>query len=150
MKSLTVGTSKKIKVDKRLVHSLISKLSKELNFKIDSLSVNFVNAEYLLSINMQYLKHNYHTDIITFNYSGSNDYLDGELFISINEAIINALNFNAQLGSEIVRLVIHGILHLVGYDDKRVADKRKMKQNEDKLTQLFENEYQNILIEYDY
>jgi len=150
LKNLTVSTSKRIKVEKRGVHSLISNLSKELNFTIESLNVNFVDAEYMLQINKEYLKHNYHTDIITFNYSGDNNNLEGEIFISINEAIANALRYDVHLGSEIVRLVIHGILHLVGYDDKKASDKRKMKKEENKLTELNEEKYKNILIEYDY
>ena len=150
MKNLSVSTSKKIKVEKRLIHSLIAKLSKELGVKLDSLSVNFVDADQLLAINKEYLQHNYHTDIITFNYSGSNDYLEGEIFISINEAIVNSLKYNVHLDNEIVRLVIHGILHLVGYDDKNSSEKRKMKKEENKLIELFEKEFKNLLIEYDY
>ncbi len=150
MKNLSISTSKQIKVEKRLVHSFVNKLSKELNFAIESLSVNFVDVEYMLQINKKYLKHNYNTDIITFNYSGSNTYLDGEIFISINEAIDNALKFGVHIGSEIVRLVIHGVLHLVGFDDNNTSDKRKMKKEENKLTKLFENDFKNILIEYDY
>ena len=150
MKNLTVSTSKRIKVEKREVHSLINNLSKDLNFTIESLNVNFVDAEYMLEINKEYLKHNYHTDIITFNYSGSLTNLEGEIFISINEAISNALRYDVHLGSEIVRLVIHGILHLVGFDDKNTLDKRKMKKEENKLTELNEEKYKNILIEYDY
>lgn len=150
MKNLSVSTSKKIKVEKRLIHSLIAQLSKELGVKLDSLSINFVDADQLLAINKEYLQHNYHTDIITFNYSGSNDCLEGEIFISINEAIVNSLKYNVHLDSEIVRLVIHGILHLVGYDDKNSSDKKKMKKEENKLTDLFEKEFKNLLIEYDY
>jgi rRNA maturation RNase YbeY len=150
LKNLTVSTLKQIKVEKRGVHSLISNLSKELKFTIESLNINFVDAEYMLQINKEYIKHNYHTDIITFNYSGDNSSLDGEIFISINEAIANALRYNVALGSEIVRLIIHGILHLVGYDDKKASDKRKMKKEENKLTELNEEKYKNILIEYDY
>ena len=150
MKNLSVETSKKIKVDKRLAHSLIVKLAKELDFKLNSLNVNFVDADYLLEINREYLKHNYHTDIITFNYSGSNDFLEGEIFISISEAIANSLKYDVHLGSEIVRLIVHGILHLVGYDDKESKDKRKMKKEENRLTDLFEKNYKNLLIEYDY
>ena len=150
MKNLSVATSKKIKVDKRLVHSLVAKLSKELDFALDSLSINFVDADYLLKINKEYLNHNYHTDIITFNYSGSNKNLEGEIFISINEAIVNSLKFDVTLGSEIVRLVVHGVLHLVGFDDKAPKEKRKMKKEENRLTEIFETDYKNLLIEYDY
>lgn len=150
MKNLAVATSKNIKIDKRLLHSLVSKLVKELGISIDSLNINFVDADYMLEINKQYLKHSYHTDIITFNYSGNNSELEGELFISISEAIANSLNYDVHLDSEIVRLVVHGILHLVGYDDKEAKEKRKMKKEEDRLTSLFENDYKNLLIEYDY
>ncbi len=150
MKNLSVSTSKQIRVEKRFIHSLVTKLSKELNFSIESLNVNFVSADYMLQINKEYLKHNYHTDIITFNYSGSNTNLDGEIFISIHEAIVNALKFNVHLGSEIVRLVIHGILHLIGLDDKNASDRRKMKKEENKLTEIFEIDFKNILLEYDY
>ncbi|MCF6270714.1 MAG: rRNA maturation RNase YbeY [Melioribacteraceae bacterium] len=150
MKNLSISTSKQIKVEKRLVHSFVNKLSKELSFAIESLNVNFVNAEYMLKINKKYLKHNYNTDIITFNYSGNTTNLDGEIFISISEAIVNAIKFNVHLGSEIVRLIIHGILHLVGFDDKSASDKRKMKKEENKLTKKFENDFKNILLKYDY
>jgi len=150
LKNFSVSTSNKIKVEKRLVHSLVAKLAKELGFTLDSLNINFVDADYLLEINKEYLKHNYHTDIITFNYSGNNDVIEGEIFISITEAIANSLKYDVHLGSEVVRLVVHGILHLVGYDDKESSDKRKMKKEENKLTELFENDYKNILIEYDY
>lgn len=150
MKSLSVSTSKKIKVEKRLVHSLVAKLSNDLSFKLETLNINFVDAEYLLNINKDYLNHNYQTDIITFNYSGSNNLLDGEIFISVDEAIGNALKYSVSLDSEIVRLVIHGILHLVGFDDGSTTEKKKMKKKENMLTDLFEKEFKNIVIEYDY
>ncbi len=149
MKNLSVSTSNQIKVEKRFIHSLVNKLSKDLKFKLESLNINFVTSEYMLQINKEYLSHNYHTDIITFDYSGSNINLEGEIFISIQEAIVNALKYNVHLGSEIVRLVIHGILHLIGLDDKNTSDKRKMKKEENRLTEQFENEFKNILLEYD-
>jgi len=150
LKNLSVSTSKKIKVEKRSVHSLVTKLSNFLSVKLESLNINFVDAEYLLNINKDYLNHNYQTDIITFNYSGSNTLLDGEIFISVDEAINNALKYSVTLDSEIVRLVIHGILHLVGFDDESASEKRKMKKQENMLTEIFEKEYKNIVVEYDY
>ncbi len=150
MKNLSVSTSKNIKVEKKIIHSLIANLSSKLSFKLESLSINFVDAEYLLNINKDYLNHNFNTDIITFNYSGSNSLLDGELFISVDEAINNSLKFKVTLDSEIIRLVIHGILHLLGFDDEETSKKRKMKKEEDFYTELFEKEYKNIIVEYDY
>ena len=150
MKNLSVSTSKNIKVEKKIIHSLVTNLSSKLSFKLESLSINFVDAEYLLNINKDYLNHNFNTDIITFNYSGSNSLLDGELFISVDEAINNSLKYKVTLDSEIIRLVIHGILHLLGYDDEDSSKKRKMKKEEDFYTELFEKEYKNIIVEYDY
>jgi rRNA maturation RNase YbeY len=150
LKNLSVSTSKNIKVEKKIIHSLITNLSSKLSFKLESLSINFVDAEYLLNINKDYLNHNFNTDIITFNYSGSNSLLDGELFISVDEAINNSLKFKVTLDSEIIRLVIHGILHLLGFDDEETSKKRKMKKEEDFFTELFEKEYKNIIVEYDY
>lgn len=150
MKNLSVSSSKNIKVEKKIIHSLLLKLSNELSFKLESLSINFVNAEYLLNVNKDYLNHDSYTDIITFNYSGSNTLIDGELFISVDEAIKNSLKFKVTTDSELIRLVIHGILHLIGFDDETKSEKIKMKAKENLLTELFEKEYKNLIIEYDY
>ena len=150
MKNLTVSTSKKIKIEKKAIHSLVSKLSKELDFTIQSLNINFIDTDLMIKINTEYLNHKYDTDILTFNYSGDNSNLDGEIFISINEAIKNSVIFDVHLDSEIVRLVIHGILHLLGYDDVKASDRKKMKKEENKYTDLFDKEFKNIMIEYEY
>ena len=150
MKNLSVSSSKNIKVEKKIIHSLLLKLSNELSFKLESLSINFVNAEYLLNVNKDYLNHDSYTDIISFNYSGSNTLIDGELFISVDEAIKNSLKFKVTTDSELIRLVIHGILHLIGFDDETKSEKIKMKAKENLLTELFEKEYKNLIIEYDY
>jgi len=150
LKNLSVSSSKNIKVEKKIIHSLLLKLSNELSFKLESLSINFVNAEYLLNVNKDYLNHDSYTDIITFNYSGSNTLIDGELFISVDEAIKNSLKFKVTTDSELIRLVIHGILHLIGFDDETKSEKIKMKAKENLLTELFEKEYKNLIIEYDY
>lgn len=150
MKNFTVTTPKNIKIDKKVVHSIVSKLKDTLKFTIESLNVNFVSSETMIEINKQYLNHNYDTDVIAFNYSGNNTKLDGEIFISISQAIDNAIRFNVNLDSELIRLIVHGTLHLLGYDDKKSSDKKKMKTEEDKLTEKLNKDYKNILIEYDY
>ncbi len=150
MKNFTVTTPKSIKVDKKIVHSIVSFLKDTLKFSIKSLNVNFVSSEIMIEINKQYLNHNYDTDVIAFNYSGDNINFDGEIFISISQAIDNAIRFNVNLDSELIRLIVHGILHLLGYDDKKSSDKKKMKAEEDKLTEKLSKKFKNILIEYDY
>lgn len=128
----------------------MSELKKILSFTIESLNINFITPDLMIEINKQYLNHNYDTDIITFNYSGSNTNLDGEIFISIGQAIDNSIRFNVNLDSELIRLIVHGILHLLGYDDQKSSDKKKMKIEEDKLTENINKKFNNILIEYEY
>lgn len=120
-------------INKKNIHLLIKNLSKLLDFNIVSLEINFISGNKIEEINSQYLKHYNTTDIITFNYSDSASNLDGELFISVDDARINANKFKVTFLEEITRLVIHGILHLLGYDDQQRNDKIKMKRIENKL-----------------
>jgi rRNA maturation RNase YbeY len=77
-------------------------------------------------MNIKYLNHHRSTDIITFNYSGKNDELDGELFISVEDARNNARAYGVKLNEELVRLIIHGFLHLLGFNDKMSSERKKM------------------------
>lgn len=134
-----LSVSSNIKIKKIDVHNLVSKLKKELNFEIDSVSINFISFEEIIMINKTYLNHNYSTDIITFNYSGEYYTLDGEIFISLEDAFANAKKYKASFEDELLRLVIHGFLHLVGYDDKLPEDKKVMKKIENKLVMKYQN-----------
>jgi len=150
LKNFTVATPKSVKLDKKIIHAIVSELKKILPFTIESLQINFVTPDLMIEINKQYLNHNYDTDIITFNYSGSNNNLDGEIFISISQAIDNSIKFNVNLDSELIRLVVHGLLHLIGYDDKNSSEKKIMKSEEDKLTKIISQKFNNILIKYEF
>ena len=137
VKNLQVNFDNNFNFKKNLIHSLVLFIKKELNCKLISLVINFVNSAYLLEINRKYLNHNFETDIITFNYSGSHKSLDGEIYISFEEAVLNALKFGVSKNDEYFRLVIHGILHLMGFDDHYKNDKREMKRMEDSLLKKF-------------
>ena len=141
MKNLTVISASNLKFKKNEIHSLVKFLKGDLNFEIESLSIVFLTDDKIIAINKSYLGHNYSTDIITFNYSGENYTLEGEIFISLEDAAFNAKKYGVDLKDEILRLIIHGFLHLVGFDDKKPADKKKMKLLENKLV----NKYQNSL-----
>lgn len=133
IKNLTVFSNRKPKINKKDVHKAVSALIKILNFSIDSLQINFINSNQILEINKKYLNHHFTTDIITFNYSGSLENLEGELFISTDDAFENAKKFNVDFNSELLRLIIHGILHMIGYEDDIPVNKKRMKLLENKL-----------------
>lgn len=120
-------------VNKILFHRLLALLKKEFCFEVESLLINFVTSEYLLKINKTYLKHNYYTDIITFDYSKKKLLIDAELYISLQDAHKNAKKYHVSLEQELMRLVIHGVLHLLGFDDKNTEKKVVMKRFENKL-----------------
>lgn len=132
MKNVRVYSNYKF-IKKKKVGLLVKELSCILEFDIDSLEINFISSNKIYKINSEYLNHNFTTDIITFNYSNQQKKLDGEIFISIDDASENAKKYNVDLQEELARLIIHGILHLLGFDDKHKKDKIKMKQQENKL-----------------
>jgi len=149
IKNLTVVSEGKIRVNKKLIHRLLGLLAGEMGLSIVSLPVNFLSPGTIWEINRQFLGHDYSTDIITFNYSGSNKDLDGEILISVLDAEENAKRYECSLDNELLRLVIHGVLHLVGYDDIENADRKKMKKLENFLTNKFEYLVHNDRLLYD-
>jgi rRNA maturation RNase YbeY len=120
-------------LEKKKIHLLIKELSEMLKFSVESLEINFVNVNKIKKINSKYLNHEYSTDIITFNYSDIIEKIDGEIFISVEDAIENAKKYKVSLNEEMARLIIHGILHLLGFDDINKKDKIMMKRQENKL-----------------
>lgn len=100
-------------------------------FKLNELTYIFCSDNYLLNINRQYLDHDTYTDIITFDNSEGNNIVTSDIFISIERIRENAVNFNVSEITELHRVIIHGVLHLLGYKDKTPADKQKMTEKED-------------------
>ena len=94
-----------------------------------NISVIFCTDDYLLEINKQYLEHDYYTDIITFDYV-ENSTISGDLFISVESLNENAKKYNTKFIIELYRVVFHGILHLIGYNDKTTEQKVVMKEKE--------------------
>lgn len=132
LKNVSV-TDKKKCVNKNAVHKLVLYLSKTIGFSVDSLQIIFINNREILELNKKHLSHDYTTDIITFDYSKNIELLDAEIYISLDEALLNSKKYKVNFEQELSRLVIHGILHLTGYDDKKVADKKNMKRMENRL-----------------
>lgn len=98
--------------------------------KIGSVNVIFCSDDYLLDINRNHLDHDYYTDIITFDYSDENE-LNGDVFISIDRVADHAFEFDTTFGKELARVIIHGFLHLLGYNDKTDEEQAQMTAKED-------------------
>ena len=124
-------------IKKRTVHKLIILLKKELNFTINNLEISFVNSADIIQVNREYLKHKNSTDIITFDYAKLNSSLEGEIIISYDDALYNSKRFRTSINAELLRLIIHGVLHLLGYKDKKSNERRAMKLKEDLLTHKY-------------
>jgi probable rRNA maturation factor len=119
-----------IKIRKRhIINSIKDLISKELK-NVGDISVILCSDKYLLNINIEYLQHNYFTDIITFNYVDG-DVISGDLFISIERVKENSNEYYTSLIKELYRVIFHGVLHLIGYNDKTVDEKKLMREKED-------------------
>jgi rRNA maturation RNase YbeY len=98
--------------------------------KQGEISIILCSDKYLLNLNIDYLKHNYYTDIITFNYVEGNT-ISGDLFISIDRVKENSEQFNTSFTKELYRVIFHGLLHLTGYNDKTDEEKIIMRGKEE-------------------
>lgn len=123
--------------DKRKIASWITACARQEGFSVKSLSYILCSDEHLLQINQSYLKHNTLTDIITFDLSSSEAELDGEIYISVPRVTENAMHFEVTVEEEIRRVIIHGVLHLMGYKDKTRKQKDVMRKKEDAYLSLF-------------
>lgn len=103
---------------------------------IHHISIIFCSDSVLSQINVDYLKHDTLTDIITFDYSENADALDGEIYISIDRVLENASKFRVRFEDELHRIIIHGVLHLIGYSDKDPAKRRIMRKKENQYLSL--------------
>jgi len=96
---------------------------------LGDISIIFCSDNYLLDINMKYLQHDYFTDIITFDYC-EGSVLSGDLFISIDSVKDNAEFYGAEFADELNRVIVHGVLHLIGYDDHTEEEQKTMREKE--------------------
>jgi rRNA maturation RNase YbeY len=117
-----------------MLKSFLQKTAIKEGRPIHSLNIIFCSDEYLLSINKQFLNHDYYTDIITFDLSESKrGPVTAELYISYDRVKDNARQMETTTTKELHRVVFHGLLHLLGYKDKTTKDQMEMRKMEDKL-----------------
>jgi probable rRNA maturation factor len=104
---------------------------------IEHISYIFCSDDYLLDMNIRYLGHDYYTDIITFPYD-EGDQLSGDMFISVDRVRDNAAEYGVDFETELRRVMVHGLLHLMGYSDKTDEDVSIMRAKEDLCLQMFD------------
>jgi len=109
-------------------------------FVLNNINYIFCDDAYLLELNLKHLHHDTYTDIITFNYSEKKA-LNADIFISVERVRENADIFNVDFKTELLRVMVHGILHLIGYDDKSEEDKILMRKMENEKIELFHVEH---------
>jgi rRNA maturation RNase YbeY len=126
------------KIKKREIRSWIKEVIASYDKKTGEICIIFCSDSFLLEMNKKYLNHKYFTDIITFNYNKDN-ILSGDIFISIDTVKKNAKYYNVQFLQEIRRVIIHGILHLVGFDDANDKQRKQMRNEENKALSILEN-----------
>lgn len=125
--------------NKTAIVKWLHRVAKKHKRKIISLHYIFVSDEYLLDINKRFLKHNTLTDIITFDYStteNKNDEIAGEIYISIPRIIENAGIFKVSRKDELHRVMAHGLLHLCGFGDKTAPQVKRMRAEEENALDL--------------
>ena len=120
---------------KRLTAKWLKQVAASEAKKIGDVSVIFCSDNYLLDVNIKYLSHDYYTDIITFDYCQGNR-LSGDLFISLDTVRSNAEMLGNDYNSELHRVIIHGVLHLCGINDKGPGEREMMEAAEDKALSM--------------
>lgn len=116
--------------------SWIKSIIKKEHAELDSVNYIFCSDRFLLALNQEYLGHNTYTDIITFNTSSNAGKISGDIYISIDRVRENAKKYKAIENDELDRVMIHGILHLLGYKDKNPQEKAKMRKKEEACLSL--------------
>lgn len=114
----------------------ISAIIRSFDKEVGELRFVFCSDEFLYQMNVKYLNHNTYTDIITFDTSENSKFISGELFISLDRVRENAENNAKTIENESFRVVIHGVLHLLGFKDKKESDIIEMRSQEEKCLSL--------------
>jgi len=116
-------------LEKRNINRWIKEIAADYGKKVGEIAYIFCSDTRILEVNKQYLNHDYYTDIITFDYTESN-IISGDIFISIDTVKSNAEEFSQSLTAELHRIIIHGILHLCGQEDKTPELRLEMTRKE--------------------
>lgn len=122
-------------IKKRETSEWVKKVAANYGKKVGDIAYIFCSDEKILEVNRQYLEHDYFTDIITFDYTEGNR-ISGDLFISLDTVRTNAEQFHQPYERELYRVIIHGILHLCGINDKGPGEREVMEAEENKALSI--------------
>lgn len=123
--------------NKKEIRALLKKICKKENKKISFINCVFCSDNRLLEINKKYLNHSSLTDVVTFNFTTNNKTIEGDIYISIDRVKENAKKYKQIFKTELLRIIIHGLLHLIGYLDKTKEEKNTMTLKENKYLSLY-------------
>jgi rRNA maturation RNase YbeY len=129
-----------VNLRKKSVYQWLNKIANNNNIEIKSLSISICSDEHLLSINKAYLNHDYYTDIITFDLKDSKEVrsIEGDIYISKDRVNDNAKTMGLKKEVELLRVIVHGLLHLMGYKDKTQKQRQEMREAENLSINLYE------------
>ncbi len=133
-------------INARYLKLITTGLFEELAIQDGELGINLVGAREMTLVNETFLKHTGSTDVITFDHTNgapkkASPTLHGELFVCVDEAILQARRFRTHWQSEVVRYIVHGVLHLRGHDDLRAEPRRRMKREENRLVRRLSRKF---------
>jgi rRNA maturation RNase YbeY len=136
------------KINHPLMKRIVGELFCELEISEAELGIHLVGAKEMARVNWKFLQHEGSTDVITFDHlemevrsQKSDVRIHGELFVCVDDAVAQSKEFSTDWQSEVTRYIVHGVLHLLGYDDLKPDLKRKMKREENRLVRLLEKKF---------
>jgi len=124
--------------DKNKLTELIQKIIQKEKRILDTLNIILCSDQKILNVNIRYLGHDYYTDVITFDSSDADDRIAGDIFISVERVYENAKTYDIIFENELFRVIIHGLLHLIGYNDKEKVDEILMFEKQEGYLSLCE------------
>ncbi len=119
-----------------ILRSWLNKIALNKDYEIKELNYIFCSDEYLHQINLDYLNHDTYTDIITFDHSEAKKDIEGDIYISVERVSENAKMYNVTYPTELHRVMVHGLLHLLGYKDKTLDEEGEMREREEACLSL--------------
>lgn len=126
------------RIDRVLIRQWIEAVARGFGKSLGDISYIFCNDSKIIEVNRQYLNHDYFTDIITFDYSRPHR-ISGDMFISLDTVRSNAEAFGCSYDSELLRVIVHGVLHLCGVNDKGPGEREIMERHENESLALLDN-----------